>query len=176
MSSSSKGRWWVPALLVGGAVLILVAGTKWVSSAEAEIVMPPIQQGQILAVPLDIGRDSYGIVLIDTSMQTLLIYEINSRAAAHNRLRLLAARSWKYDRLLEQYNTAEPTPPQVRMLIERLQYKEQQDEQDQLQLQEEMLKEQEEQLRQQAEELLGQGREELGLTEDADINQMQFYE
>jgi hypothetical protein len=37
---------------------------------------------------------------------------------AHNRLKLFAARSWQYDRLLKQYNTAEPKPEQVKMLLE----------------------------------------------------------
>ena len=32
----------------------------------------------------------------------------------------LAARSWRYDRLLHQYNTAEPKPEQVKMLLENL--------------------------------------------------------
>jgi len=39
---------------------------------------------------------------------------------AHKRLRLLAARSWQYDRLLQAHNTDEPTPKQVKMLLESL--------------------------------------------------------
>jgi hypothetical protein len=58
--------------------------------------------------------------MVDTVGQTLWIYELNSRGPAHNRLRLLAARSWRYDRLLQQYNTAEPKPEQIRMLLENL--------------------------------------------------------
>jgi predicted RecB family nuclease len=34
---------------------------------------------------------------------------------------LLAARRCKYDRLLEEYNTAEPRPKQVKLLLEKLQ-------------------------------------------------------
>jgi len=33
---------------------------------------------------------------------------------------LLAARSWKYDRLLEEYNASEPRPKQVKLLLEKL--------------------------------------------------------
>jgi hypothetical protein len=32
----------------------------------------------------------------------------------------LAARSWRYDRLLQQFNTAEPKPEQVKILLESL--------------------------------------------------------
>ena len=39
---------------------------------------------------------------------------------AHKRLRLLAAQSWQYDRLLQAHNTDEPTPQQVMMLLESL--------------------------------------------------------
>ena len=90
--------------------------------------MPENAQGQlqsdsdsgILVVPVRFGRDNYGLAMVDTAGQTLWIYEINSRGPAYNRLKLLAARSWKYDRLLQQYNTAEPKPEQVRMLLENL--------------------------------------------------------
>ena len=90
--------------------------------------LPENAQGQlqsdsdsgILVVPVRLGRDNYGLAMVDTAGQTLWIYEINSRGPAYNRLKLLAARSWKYDRLLQQYNTAEPKPEQVRMLLENL--------------------------------------------------------
>ena len=75
----------------------------------------------ILVVPVQIERDSYGIAMIDTVGQNLWIYEINSRGPAHSRLKLLAARSWRYDKLLQQYNTAEPKPEQVKSLLENLQ-------------------------------------------------------
>lgn len=73
-----------------------------------------------MVIPVQIARDSYGLAMVDTAEQTLWIYEINNRGPAHNRLRLLAARSWRYDRHLQQYNTAEPKPEQVRILLESL--------------------------------------------------------
>jgi len=76
--------------------------------------------GDISVIPVQIERDSYGIVMVDKTKQTIWVYELNSKGPAHNRLRLLAARSWSYDRLLEDLNTAEPRPKQVRMLLESL--------------------------------------------------------
>jgi hypothetical protein len=62
----------------------------------------------IMVIPVQISRGNYGLAMVDTTEQTLWIYEINNRGPAYNRLRLLAVWSWRYDRLLQQYNTAEP--------------------------------------------------------------------
>ncbi|MHC4155004.1 MAG: hypothetical protein ACYST6_08805 [Planctomycetota bacterium] len=79
---------------------------------------PDDKNDRILVIPIQIARDSYGLAMVDTVAQTLWIYEINSRGPAHKRLTLLAARSWQYDRRLERYNTAEPTPEQVKGLLD----------------------------------------------------------
>jgi hypothetical protein len=50
----------------------------------------------------------------------LWIYEPNCRGCTNSRLKLLKARSWRYDRLPQQHNTAEPKPEQVKMLLENL--------------------------------------------------------
>lgn len=76
--------------------------------------------GEVMVVPVQIGRDSYGLAMVDTAAQTLWIYELNNRGPAYNRLKLLAARSWQYDRMLKRYNTAEPYPEQVRLLLENV--------------------------------------------------------
>ncbi len=73
-----------------------------------------------MVVPIQLDRDSYGLAMVDTNSQTLWIYELDRRAAVHESLRLVAARSWRYDRLLQQYNTAEPKPDQVRLLLQNL--------------------------------------------------------
>ena len=72
----------------------------------------------ILVIPVQIERDKFGLAMVDTVGQTLWIYELSNRGPAYSRLKLLAARSWKYDRLLQQYNTDEPKPEQVKMLLE----------------------------------------------------------
>jgi len=77
------------------------------------------QLDRIIVVPVQVGRDAYGIAMVDMVGKTLWVYEINSRGAPDNRLRLLAARDWQYDQLLQQYNTAEPKPQQVRELLEK---------------------------------------------------------
>ncbi|MHC4647259.1 MAG: hypothetical protein ACYTBJ_17345 [Planctomycetota bacterium] len=120
MRSGPGTKWLLPVLVIlGAAGLLFVAGSIG-SRANAQVEMPSVGDGRILAVPVQIDRDSYGIAMIDTVAQTLWVYELNSRGPAHKRLRLLAARSWRYDRLLEQYNTDEPTPEQVKLLMSNL--------------------------------------------------------
>ncbi|MFC1738458.1 hypothetical protein ACFL1G_05340 [Planctomycetota bacterium] len=118
MKPVSERRLLLPAVIVITLALLLFAGSR---SDEPARVQAQFQAGaNILVIPVQLGRDSYGLAMVDTDEQTLWIYEINNRGPAHSRLSLLAARSWRYDRWLEQYNTAEPKPEQVKLLLEKL--------------------------------------------------------
>ena len=120
MRSETEKRWILPAFAVLVVLCVFFIGGKLDSPTNAQAQLQASTDGQILAVPIQIARDSYGLVMVDTAGQTLWIYEISSYGPAHSRLKLLAARSWRYDRLLQQYNTAEPKPEQVKMLLENL--------------------------------------------------------
>ncbi|MBN1392441.1 MAG: hypothetical protein JW947_06510 [Sedimentisphaerales bacterium] len=116
---SKIGKQWVLSTFVVLCVAALFfAGNKLGSPRNAIAELQGSSNGEILVVPIQIERDKYGVAMIDTVGQTLWIYELNSTGPAHSRLKLFAARSWQYDRLLKQYNTAEPKPEQVRMLLE----------------------------------------------------------
>lgn len=106
--------------IVLGVLVLFFIGSRFSSPASAQVELQAGNNSEILVVPIQTERDRYGLAMVDTVGQTLWIYELNSRGPAHNRLRLFAARSWQYDRLLKQYNTAEPKPEQVRMLLEDL--------------------------------------------------------
>ena len=120
MRTRTERRWLLPAFIVLGVLCLFFIGSKLGSPANAQVQLRTGMEGGILVIPVQVERDSYGIAMVDTVGQTLWIYELNSRGPAHNRLKLLAARSWRYDRLLQQYNTAEPKPEQVKMLLENL--------------------------------------------------------
>ncbi len=120
MLSGVQRRWFYLALMVLGAGFTFFAGSRLSSSASAKGTAQAITEDGIMVVGLQLGRDSYGLAMVDTVGQTLWIYEINKHGPSHNRLKLLAARSWRYDRLLKQYNTAEPKPEQVKLLLEGL--------------------------------------------------------
>ena len=78
-------------------------------------------KAKVSVTPIQLGRDSYGVVMVDQSSETIWVYEINKGGSSHNRLKLLAARSWKYDKMMDSYNTSEPTPAQVKELIGKMQ-------------------------------------------------------
>jgi hypothetical protein len=105
------------AAIVSGAFLVLfIMGRPQLSDVNAQPQFG--SAGDVSVVGIQIERDRYGIAMVDRASETIWIYEINSRPAGQNRLRLLAARSWKYDRRLEDLNNAEPRPEQIKMLLE----------------------------------------------------------
>ncbi len=120
MIPGTERRWLLPAFFVLGALCLFFVGGKLGLPKNAQGQLQSDTDSGILVVPVRLGRDSYGLAMVDTLGQTMWIYELNNRGPAHNRLKLLAARSWKYDKLLQQYNTAEPKPEQVRLLLESL--------------------------------------------------------
>ena len=120
MGSGTEKRWVLPACGVLGALCLFFMSGKLGPPASAQVELQSSSNGRILVVPVQIERDSYGLAMVDTVGQTLWVYELNSRGPAYSRLRLLAARSWRYDRRLQRYNTAEPKPDQVKMLLENL--------------------------------------------------------
>ncbi len=105
------------ATIASGALLVLfVMGRPQLSDVNAQ---PQLSSGDdISVVGIQIDRERYGIAMVDRASETIWIYEINSRGTGQSRLRLLAARSWKYDRRLEDLNNAEPKPEQIKMLLE----------------------------------------------------------
>ena len=107
-------------ILVVATIYVWALGSRMKMPAAAEAALRDGSPGEVLVVPIQLDRDNFGIAMVDTKLQSLWIYELNRRAAAYNRLRLIAARSWEYDKLLEEYNTAEPRPKQVKELLERL--------------------------------------------------------
>lgn len=111
-------RWLLPVVIVLAVLCLFFIGSKPGSPANAQVELQTGSDRAILAIPVQIGRDSYGLAMVDTVGQTLWIYKLNSRGHPQSRLELLAARSWRYDRLLQNLNTAEPNPEQVKMLLE----------------------------------------------------------
>jgi len=109
-------RWWLLPAVVAIALLFLGEGLK---SAPGAGNVSNNRADAIIVVPVQMSRDAYGMAMVDTIGKTIWVYEINARAPK-NQLRLLAARDWQYDQLLAEYNTGEPRPSQVKLLLEKL--------------------------------------------------------
>ena len=105
---------------VGVGLFFFYIGAERGFSPSAHAMTPAISIDNLIVMPVQIERDSYGIAMVDTIAQNIWIYEIKSRGVTHNRLKLLAARNFRYDSMLQQYNTAEPKPEQVKAMLETL--------------------------------------------------------
>ncbi len=68
----------------------------------------------IQAFPVQLGRNIYGFVLLDPSRHAMAVYRLNG---AVSRLRLMAARNYRYDLRLKDFNNSSPTPVQVKKLL-----------------------------------------------------------
>jgi len=76
------------------------------------------QSSDIIAIPLQLRGGIDGIAIIDKSNYTICIYQYQGHRPDDERFVLLSARSFRYDRLLQDYNTAEPRPETVKQIIE----------------------------------------------------------
>jgi len=70
----------------------------------------------VFVVPAQFGSNFYGCYIMDVDAQTICAYQMFP--GEHN-FRLIAARSFKYDRRLNNYNTATPSPLEVKALVEK---------------------------------------------------------
>lgn len=99
--------------------LLMTAGMAMMQNAARAQETAPRESSDIQVVPVQVGRTGYGVAMVDVNLQKIWVYEIN-RDAPSSQLRLLAARDFRYDRLLTEYNTGQPTPTQVRDILEKL--------------------------------------------------------
>jgi hypothetical protein len=66
-----------------------------------------------------LSPNTWGCYLMDTDHQTMCVYQY---APSETTLRLVAARSFRYDRMIGNFNTA-PPPSEIRDLSERQEQK-----------------------------------------------------
>jgi len=106
---------WVIALLLAIIATILVVRDGGMG---ADFAMAQ-QQGMVGARGLfaftgPLGRDRTGLFMMDVDAGTVWCYEFN---VTKGRMRLVAARSFRNDRFLENYNQDSPSPDEARELL-----------------------------------------------------------
>lgn len=69
----------------------------------------------VFAFSGQLTKGSYGVFVVDTDSMTIWAYEYN---AAKGCLRLAGARSWRYDRYLENHNLCDLPPEVVEKMVE----------------------------------------------------------
>ena len=99
-------QWAVVILLTVIATALVIAVVQAQATAQAQTYEQPVRpDGPMpVAVAGEIVRGGYGLYLVDPENQTILVYQYvtSSRGDA---LKLMAARTYRYDRLLKAYNT-----------------------------------------------------------------------
>ena len=107
-------QWVIVAVLsVIAACLMLELGFG-ASSATAQVTS--VGGNDMLVVGGQITKDSYGLYLVDMKRQSVCVYQW---LPATRKLRLMAARTFKYDVQLDEYNADKPTPRDVKRLVEQ---------------------------------------------------------
>ena len=110
---------YVNAALLAALLVVLVtrnAGpASFLPAALAQNQQSAIGGGAgVFIVPAQFSETSYGCYIMDVDAQTLCAYQYFGK-----QLRLVAARHFRWDRRLHQFNSENPTPDDVRKMIER---------------------------------------------------------
>ena len=118
---TKKEKHWVLGLTFAFLVIALMffGNNRLKPVIGAEVQLNGSQERGTFAVPVQLSRDSYGLAMFDLSSRTVWLYEFSGRGPSQNRLRLLAARTWKYDQLLDDYNTS-PRPKEIKDMLDSL--------------------------------------------------------
>lgn len=113
----------VPAVYWLIAILLAVIATALWLRPPGSFVPAAHAQNQPLAGargvyaftgPLD--RDQYGLFMLDVDQGTIWCYGFETTGGTR-KLRLIAARSWIYDRYLQDFNCAEPDFREIQALV-----------------------------------------------------------
>ena len=110
--------WLVVVLLaVNAAIMLLQSSDR--ALAQPGQPAPVAARGDnsgVFVVPCQLDKELWGAYLVDTRSGTIVVYQYNPNS---HKLKLVAARSFVYDRYLEDYNTDPPTAD-IRDLITRM--------------------------------------------------------
>lgn len=101
-------------LAVQGLMDLQRSGLKLDNAALAQAVSSGGARG-VFAFSGQLSKNSYGIFMVDVDAMTLWAYEYQPQKEC---LRLAAARTWRYDRYLENHNGCDLPPDVVEKMVE----------------------------------------------------------
>lgn len=116
--------WWVLT------VVLAVIATALVTRRDADFLPAALAQSVSGAGPMQGSRGiyaftgqltskSFGLFMMDTDSGTVWCYEFQRGPSGEPQMRLVGARSWVYDRYLEEFNVADPVPSAVKVLVQQ---------------------------------------------------------
>jgi len=110
---------YVNAALLGGVLLVLLGRDSTLTLAPQAYAQqqPPIAGGAgLFIMPAQFSSNVWGLYLMDVDQQTICAYTVTG---SPQQLRLIAARNFRNDRKLGNFNTATPSPSEVKDLVEK---------------------------------------------------------
>lgn len=122
-SSGRQTVLWVIAVLLAIIATALVSrfDNALVSQAVAQYggtsASPAVGARGIYAFTGQLGAKDYGLFMMDVDSGTVWCYEMARGRDGGLQLQLVAARSWIFDRFLEEFNVAKPTPGEVQLMV-----------------------------------------------------------
>ena len=105
--------------IVSTAIVVILFSRQLTAVSEKPIIEE--SDGEIAVVDafaVQIRPGVEGIAIVDKKHHTVCLYQYQAHRPAHEGLVLLSARSFRYDVQLEDYNTAEPHPAEVKQLLQ----------------------------------------------------------
>jgi hypothetical protein len=114
------------ALYVNAALLAVIAMLLIGRGNAPTFVPAAFGQGQLpigggaglFIVPAQFSTNTYGCYIMDVDQQTVCAYQFTP---ADKTLRLVAARSFRNDRKLQNFNSPSPSPEEVQQLLDQQQ-------------------------------------------------------
>ena len=109
---------WANAVLIGALVIVLLTRSDapvLTPAAFAQTQIPIAGGAGLFVMPAQFSTNTWGCYVMDVDSQTLCAYQF---LPGEKQLRLVAARNFKYDRRLGNFNT-EPPPLEIKELGEK---------------------------------------------------------
>ncbi len=111
-----------PVFWIMAVALVVIATTYVLRSGASPGIAPafgqPVSSGGargLFAFSGQLAKGTYGVYMVDVDAMTLWVYEYQPQKGC---MRLAAARTWRYDRYLENYNICDLPPHDVEQMIE----------------------------------------------------------
>ena len=112
---------WVNAALLAVIAMLLIGrgnAATFVPEAFAQNQLPIGGGAGLFIVPAQFSTSTYGCYIMDVDQQTVCAYQFTP---ADKTLRLVAARSFRNDRKLQNFNSPSPSPEEVQQLLDQQQ-------------------------------------------------------
>ena len=107
--------WLIVILLSVIATCLLIEVGATATTAHGEVAAAAGNR-DIVVVPGQLAENTYGLYLVDLRQSTICVYQFVPHAR-NKRFEFVAARTFVYDVLLDDWNNADPLPRDVKKIV-----------------------------------------------------------